>query len=226
MTPTAPTLEALYESKVTGYFATARPDLLALHPVNPGARVLEIGAGNGATLSLLKQSIPSVYAVGIELMPVASASEGPAPDLMLQGNIEQMDLTELGLFDLILCADVLEHLTDPWAAVSKLTQSLKPGGVLLASLPNVRNYRVLRQIAWHGSFRYESAGLFDRTHLRFFCRQDALELMSRAGLVPEVAGENLGPYGIKHRLVDAATLHLLHDFFVFQWLIRARKPSA
>ena len=146
-------------------------------------------------------------------------------DRFLQGNVEAMELDlPAGGFDAVLCADVLEHLVDPWRVVARLADLLRPGGVLLSSIPNVRNHRVLRPLVLRGDFRYQPAGLMDRSHLRFFCRRNIREMFEGAGLTVEVMEENMGGYGLKHRLVDRLSFGLLHDLFVFQFLTRARKP--
>jgi SAM-dependent methyltransferase len=128
-------------------------------------------------------------------------------------------------FDAVICADVLEHLRDPWASVRRLARLLKPNGLLLSSIPNFRNHRALRSIVLQGDFQYADAGLLDRTHLRFFCRANARDLFEQAGLVVETVEENMGAYGLRHRLLDSLTFGLLHDFFVFQFRISARKSA-
>lgn len=213
---------ALYEEKEEGYFQAARLDLLRLLPADGGLRLLELGAGDGATLRTAREMGLASYTVGIELMVPPGGA--PGVDRFLSGNIEGMELDfPAGSFDAILCADVLEHLVDPWRTVARLAGLLRPGGVFLSSIPNARNHRMLRPIVLGGDFRYAPAGLMDRSHLRFFCRRNVRELFERAGLIVEAVEENMGGYGLRHRLVDRLTLGLLHDFFVFQFLIRARK---
>jgi 2-polyprenyl-3-methyl-5-hydroxy-6-metoxy-1,4-benzoquinol methylase len=213
----------LYKDKEGGYFRAARLDLLRLLPAGGGLRLLDLGAGDGATLRAAKEMGLASYTVGVELVE----PEGGAPgvDRFLQGNVEAMELDlPAGSFDAILCADVLEHLVDPWRVVARLADLLRPGGVLLSSIPNVRNHRVLRPLVLGGDFRYQPAGLMDRSHLRFFCRRNIREMFEGAGLKVEAMEENMGGYGLKHRLVDRLSFGLLHDLFVFQFLTRARKP--
>lgn len=212
----------LYEDKERGYFSVARMDLLRMLPQGGGLRLLELGAGDGATLRAAKALGLASWAAGIDI--VAPPAQ-PEIDLFLHGNIETLDPATLprGL-DAILCADVLEHLVEPWRAVTLLAGLLAPGGVLLSSIPNVRNHRALREIVLHGDFRYQPAGLLDRSHLRFFCRKNIRELFEQAGLVVEAMEENMGGYGLRHRLLDRLTFGRCHDFFVFQFRTLARKP--
>jgi SAM-dependent methyltransferase len=220
---TADAASRLYEEKERGYYAAARMDLLRLLPPGGGLRVLELGAGDGATLRAARETGLASYTVGIDL----AEPEGGAPgvDRFIHGNFEALDPDlPAGGFDAVLCADVLEHLVDPWRTVARLAGWLRPGGVFLSSIPNIRNHRALRAIVLQGDFRYAPAGLLDRSHLRFFCRRNIRELFEGAGLVVEAMEENMGGYGLRHRALDALTFGRLHDFFVFQYRTRARKP--
>jgi SAM-dependent methyltransferase len=83
-------------------------------------------------------------------------------------------------FDVVVCADVLEHLEDPAAVLARVRKWLSPGGLLLVSLPNVANVAV-RLSLLAGRFEYAEAGILDRTHLRFFTRRSARRLVEAAG---------------------------------------------
>jgi 2-polyprenyl-3-methyl-5-hydroxy-6-metoxy-1,4-benzoquinol methylase len=217
---------ALYVAKERGYFRAARYDLLEMLTPATGLRILELGAGHGATLRAAKALGIAAYAVGIDLVAPAGGEAGePEIDRFIQGNVEDPAL-ELPPeeFDAVLCGDVLEHLIDPWQVVARLAGCLRSGGVFLSSIPNVRNHRVLRAVVLGGDFRYADAGLLDRTHLRFFCRRNIRDLFEQAGLAVEAMEANMGAYGIRHKALDALTLGLLHDLFVFQFRTRARKP--
>ena len=88
--------------------------------------------------------------------------------------------------DLILCLDVLEHLVDPWSVVKQLSALLAPNGRLVVSVPNIRNWKFVVKLLFRGDFSYRDAGLLDRTHLRFFVRQTAVELAEAGALPVEV----------------------------------------
>lgn len=218
MTP----LVDLYEAKEDGYFTAARHDLLALLPIGRRLRILEIGAGRGATLAAAKRAGLASFAVGVDVVRPGTLPE--SVDRFLVCDVESTPLEfAQGEFDVVICGDVLEHLVDPWSAVRSLAALLSPGGCLVASLPNVRNHRLLRKVVLSGDFGYEEAGLLDRGHLRFFCRKNAVALFEGAGLKVAEVRENMGGYGRVNRLVDTLTLSRLHDFFVFQFLLRAEK---
>ena len=146
--------------------------------VRDGERVLDVGAGEGAFAEELHKRGCKV--VALEVDPArAEASRKRGLEVAVK-NMEHADLTDLGTFDVIVCADVLEHLTDPAAALERLKGILAPGGRILASIPNVAHYGVrLRLLA--GRFEYTETGILDRTHLRFFTRVTAKRLFEDAG---------------------------------------------
>lgn len=218
----APEIEEIYLAKEPGYFNAAREDLLALVAGRELA-VLEIGAGTGETLAAAKARGIAKSTLAIELVAPARPADGV--DRFIVGSIESIDLAPLHeTLDLILIGDVLEHLVDPWKTVERLLPTLKAGGRVVCSLPNSRNFRLLRRLVIDGDFSYEPAGLMDIGHLRFFCRKNALELFERAGFRIVRVAENMGGYGRVLRFVDRLTFGRLHEFFVFQYRIVAERP--
>jgi 2-polyprenyl-3-methyl-5-hydroxy-6-metoxy-1,4-benzoquinol methylase len=217
--------DALYAAKQADYSTRPREELLNLIP-RPVARLLDVGCAGGATAALAKARGIANYVSAIDIGPIDQQLIGPhGIDRFLRADVESITASELGgEHDVILCGDVLEHLVDPWAAVAKLATSLRTGGCIIASVPNIRNFRILAQIVFRGDFRYQPAGILDQTHLRFFCRQNLFDLFTAAGLHIDTVGANMGAYGLRHRLIVAASLGTLRDFFVFQHLVRARKP--
>jgi 2-polyprenyl-3-methyl-5-hydroxy-6-metoxy-1,4-benzoquinol methylase len=207
----------LYSDKEKGYFNYPRLDLLAMLPRGESLKVLELGAGDGSTLRAAKALGIASYTVGIDFVAAPVASDDlPPVDLFLHGNIETMAFElPAGQFDVVLCADVLEHLIDPWRVVRRLAELLMPGGQLLSSIPNVRHHRVLSRLALHGDFAYEDAGLLDRSHLRFFCRKNIRTLFEQAGLVVEEMAANMGGYGLRNQAINLLTAGLLKDLFIF-----------
>jgi hypothetical protein len=58
---------------------------------------------------------------------------------------------------------------------------LAPEGRVVASIPNVQNWAVLKDLIF-GRWNYTEEGLMDRTHLRFFTLDGILEMFAQAGL--------------------------------------------
>src|SRR5262249_5417654 len=85
-----------------------------------------------------------------------------------------------GHFDAIVCADILEHLRDPGSLLRQLRSVLKPGGRLIASLPN-SGHLYFRLMVVAGRFPKHDKGLFDRTHVHFFTWSGWAELLRESG---------------------------------------------
>ena len=83
-------------------------------------------------------------------------------------------------FDVVLAADVIEHLRDPLACLRELRARLRPGGRLVLSVPNVGYMGVIASLI-AGEFEYRATGLLDHTHLRFFTWISLQRLLHAAG---------------------------------------------
>jgi SAM-dependent methyltransferase len=83
-------------------------------------------------------------------------------------------------FDVVLLADVLEHLVDPWRVLRDITRALDKNGTLVISLPNVVHFLTRTKIAL-GQFNYTPTGILDHTHLRFFTIKTAREMIESCG---------------------------------------------
>jgi 2-polyprenyl-3-methyl-5-hydroxy-6-metoxy-1,4-benzoquinol methylase len=211
---------------VAGYNDQARLDVIPIVPQSAGV-VLDVGGGTGATGGYLKRLGRATRAGTVDLV----RAEAPDPDIdfQLAGNLDdegfvESVITEEGPFDTILCLDVLEHLVDPWRVVGRLHQALRPGGVLIVSVPNVRHYRVSGGLLFRGRWPLEDAGLCDRTHLRWFVRDTAIELATHSGLVLE---EVMTPLPERRtglvRLFRRITFGLFDNLISVRYVIRARR---
>lgn len=215
-------LAGIYQAKEEQYFKQVRSEIIHLLPPHLH-RILEIGCGEGFTLAHLRTAGHCRWTVGVELVPQAAHEASRRVDEVYVGNIEQMSLPIApSSMDAILCLDVLEHLIDPWSVIGKLHALLKPGGVIVASIPNVRHFRVIVPLVLGGRWDYMPSGLLDKTHLRFFTRKSAIALMECSGLRVD-AIEATGLTGRRSRLVNALTLSLARPWLEFQFLIRARR---
>ena len=109
----------------------------------------------------------------------------PFCEKTLQANLEDPHWHESlhnEKFDVVLCADVMEHLRDPRPLLSLLPSFLNEQGFVLMSLPNASHLTVVASLL-AGRFPYQSKGLLDNTHLRFFGREDIDALLRECGLV-------------------------------------------
>ncbi len=169
-----------YLHSFAGYHEHARLELMALIP-KTASRVLDIGCGAGALGAELKRRGP-VEVVGVEADACAAERARQVLDRVHQGDIEGLDLLYgPGSFDCIVLADILEHLRDPWSLLKHLVPLLRARGRLIASIPNVRHWSVLRGLL-EGEWTYLPAGILDRGHLRFFTLTSGRALLEAAGL--------------------------------------------
>jgi 2-polyprenyl-3-methyl-5-hydroxy-6-metoxy-1,4-benzoquinol methylase len=84
-------------------------------------------------------------------------------------------------FEVVIAADVLEHLADPEQALRMLVNALTPDGTLIVSLPNVANFSIRLPLLF-GRFNYTETGILDRTHWHLYTFRSALQLLEDAGL--------------------------------------------
>ena len=151
--------------------------------VDPGLRVLELGTGPGTVTRILHSKGCKV--TGVEMDPETLAMCAPFCERTLQANLEDPTWHESldgEKFDVVLCADVLEHLRDPRPLLTLLPQFLNDKGCVLMSLPNATHLSVVASLM-AGRFPYQSKGLLDTTHLRFFGRDDIDALLRECGLL-------------------------------------------
>jgi SAM-dependent methyltransferase len=170
-----------------GYYDRVRGELLDMIDIAP-QRVLDVGCGDGATDAELKRRFPGAAVVGIEAVPAAAERAEARLDRVIRANAESLDFTAAGIaaetLDLIIVADVLEHMLDPWHMLEKLHGLLAPNGRILASIPNVRNLWLLEKIV-RGGFDYADEGLLDITHIRFFTLAEMRAMFADTGYAIE-----------------------------------------
>ncbi len=219
------------------YFGYPRPEVVALVP-QTARRVLDIGCGAGRLGEAIKQRQNATVS-GIELDAQAAAAARERLDHVWAGDIEQLDLEiPPGSFDAIVCADVLEHLREPARVLKQIHEWLAPDGCLVASIPNVRHHSVVRSLL-QGNWTYESAGLLDRTHLRFFTRREIEKIFHRAGFAIEGMWSVHGPGDDPAQRNGAnGTVQLgrlsigglsqsdVDEFYTYQFLVRAQPLPA
>jgi len=146
-----------------------------------GRRLLDVGAADGLLSRHLTERGWKV--TGIEADSVMAAAGASYCERMLVADLNRGVPALDGLFDTIVCGDVLEHLADPPRVLRALVGALAPGGDVVVSVPNVAHLWV-RLSLLAGRFDYAERGILDRTHLRFFTRRTLDELLAAAGLEP------------------------------------------
>ena len=178
--------------KPPDYYAGCNERLARLVPAD-ARRVLEVGCGEGRLGALLKTMLPGREVFGIERDTGAAEVAASNLDRVFTLDVEQEEPPlEPGSIDVLLYGDVLEHLINPLAVLQRHRSFLRPGGIVLASIPNVQHHSVLSRLVG-GDFQYEPAGLLDATHLRFFTWSTIFKLLLDAGFAPEIVDETRVP---------------------------------
>lgn len=147
-------------------------------------RVLEIGCGPGSIAKVLAQE-GKCRVTGVEVDATAVEKAAPYCETIIQGDLNNAEwphlLDNMPLFDVVVAADVLEHLYDPWRTLKQMVPLIEPSGYLVISLPHV-GHAAVASCLMNGDFEYRDWGLLDRTHIRFFGLKNIEELFSRADL--------------------------------------------
>jgi 2-polyprenyl-3-methyl-5-hydroxy-6-metoxy-1,4-benzoquinol methylase len=162
-----------------GYYDQSRPEVVAMVPPE-ARRIIDVGCGAGALGRALKAARPGLEVRGIEPVPSQADKARRVLDDVCVGGADDPLPGHWPAPDCVIFADVLEHLLDPWQTVRRFRRILGPGGTLVASIPNVAHHSVLGGLLRH-RWDYHTHGILDRTHLRFFTRDTAIELFEQEG---------------------------------------------
>jgi 2-polyprenyl-3-methyl-5-hydroxy-6-metoxy-1,4-benzoquinol methylase len=85
-----------------------------------------------------------------------------------------------GTYDVVILADVLEHLRHPEVLLDDVQRVLAPGGKVLVSLPNFAHWYPRARVT-AGAFDYDEQGILDEDHVRFFTRRTMRKLFNERG---------------------------------------------
>lgn len=163
---------------------------LIVESVPTGSRVLDIGCASGYVAAELTARGSTVFGFDSD-EEAATAARAHCVEVVV-GDLERSE-ERAGLpadMDVVILGDVLEHLRDPLSVLADTRHLLAPQGRVLMSVPNI-GFWTARYTLMLGRFRYADAGIFDRTHLRFFTRRSAHELVQEAGF--EIEQERFAP---------------------------------
>ena len=222
------------------YYSRVNPDLLALIP--PDCKnVFEIGCGAGALCEAYRRVNPGVKWFGVEkdngareaaadrnIDIIGRDAEGDIyadsdgeiqPPLWVE--TAEMYRREI---DCLVFGDVLEHLHDPWNVLKRYAGYCRPGAQILASIPNVGHWTIIRDLL-AGKWQYQNEGLLDRTHLRFFTLDSIREMFDQARLqAHEIRGRDIYNEGFDDWIANTKITHR-KEMRAYQYIVRAFKPG-
>lgn len=203
-----------------------RPEVVDFIPQLRGP-ILDVGCSNGEVGTEIKGRFgEDIHICGIEIDPTLASEARGRLDRVIEADALE-GLRKLGTegfrADLVLFADSLEHMEDPWSVFDAAAALVVDGGYLAVSIPNVTFWDTIWNML-RGAWPYRDRGIHDRTHLRFFARRNVEALLGRGPATLERI-ERL------YRLIDRpswinrlapAIAWLWPDLFTYQFLGLAR----
>lgn len=205
------------------YLDLPREDILRMVPAD-GQIIGSIGCSRGATEQVLVKQGREVHGVDVDSDAIDVAKTRLSSARVVEPD-ELRPFGEMKLDGLIL-ADVIEHIPRAWEFLRQFAMSVKPGGWVIISVPNMRSPRVFSKLFLKGDWEEAPMGIFDSTHLQVMTRRRLLRWCDGAGLVPERWFDHPGPFKWErrvNRICDLLSLRLLHEFFTFEHQVVCRK---
>lgn len=145
----------------------------------PGTRILEVGTATG-TLGRMCTQFGFVWR-GLEPNHQWIAIARPYYHDLLACSLEKAPDNFLSRNDIVICADVLEHLALPTKELERLVCLQDSPTKFIISVPNVANIWI-RVNLMVGRFEYTERGILDNTHLRFFTFRSLIDMLHVVGL--------------------------------------------
>ncbi len=143
--------------------------------LNDDIKVLEVGCDCGGNLFSIKKMYKNAVLYGTDINEGALRFASEFAEVKVN-NIEDHDLNfGENDFDIIIFADVLEHLRDPLGTLLYCKKLLRKGGRIVTSIPNLMNIEVMKQLL-NGDFTYSEIGLLDKTHIHMFTYNEIIRM--------------------------------------------------
>jgi len=181
--------------------------LSLLQELPAGSSVLDVGSASGYFGERLAGK--GYYVVGVEQNEAAASVAAAFYDEFVVADVEA-GLRLSRKFDVIVLADVLEHLRQPLNVLIHLRDLLSSTGRFVISVPNVANIYVRLSLLF-GRFEYADRGILDETHLRFFTLNSACALVQKAALrVKQIVVTPIPLPLVLPSTREGASCHFLH----------------
>lgn len=205
------------------YYGHGRDDIMGLVPSDV-RRLLDVGCAGGEFGARMMQKRPEMEVWGIEpVAEIAARAVGKLSRVICKGVEDALADLPDGSFDFITFNDVLEHLVDPWTVLRSVQSKLAPGGSVLASIPNLRYFPVMKSLVFGGDFEYAAQGVLDRTHLRFFTKKSMQRLLRDSGyVVTRVDGLQWTRFPFSLSVLNRLTRRSIDDMHYPQFAIQAK----
>lgn len=192
-------------------------------------RILDLGCSDGMVAARLQAAGHTVTGVDLEEHPGLIGRVSA----FVKADLDEGLPPEVGQgYDVVLAADVFEHLRNPERLLVQIRSCLDPNGSLVASVPNVAHWYPRLRI-FSGQFDYDRRGILDRGHLRFFTRRSFTRLAEDNGYrvvrhratglpldVIERGGKRSGGTIARQavRVANKLCLAVFPNLFAYQWV--------
>ena len=198
----------------------------------PPARVLDLGCSSG----LLGERIRALghHVTGVDVAALPGVTQ--RVDRFVQADLDRglpVGIDDSGLFDVVIAADVIEHVREPERLLDEIRSVLVPRGALIASVPNFGHWYPRGRTAL-GMFDYDQRGILDRTHVRFFTRRGLLRRLRQAGFTPvrqtatglplEALSRGDSPIRRALRAADRLAVAARPQLFGYQFVLQCEAP--
>lgn len=215
---------------ISSYYIHIRYNLIDLinEDKQKKMNILEIGCASGSTLLEIKNRYKNSEVYGIELnSSVAALAKNVAN--VENGDAEKFDFSIYSeeFFDYVILGDVLEHLYNPKEFIIKIMKYIKKDGYIIASIPNIMHFSVMKDLLVNGNWTYQDAGILDRTHLRFFTKNEIIRMFINSGYLVDKMNYTL----INKSEEDQKFINEIRkfnkssseEFEAYQYIIKAKK---
>ena len=195
-------------------------DRQSIKLIPDNSRVLELGCATGFLGEhLIKKK--SCYVVGVEFGKDEARIARKKLNKLIEGDIEEKKTLGAidGKFDVVFASAVIEHLKNPWDALSKWKVFLNNGGFLLITTSNIAHWSARLKML-KGEFNYQDYGILDNTHLRFFTTKTFKTLVSDCGY--NIDTFSIDPVGGGLPKISKLLSRSFPNLFAYQMLIKAR----
>lgn len=182
--------------------------------------ILDMGCGAGQLGRKLREMNKVSEMIGVELFAPAAAEAAKYYDKVYQDNVESLTLPYSDYFDYVICGDILEHLIDPWEMVDRIYKMLKKDGALICSIPNIRYWKITKDLVLTGRWNYTDKGILDSTHLRFFTKSTFFEMLHNANY--RITWQEMSIPG-KKKYANLLTFGIFSEFLATQIKVMAKK---
>jgi 2-polyprenyl-3-methyl-5-hydroxy-6-metoxy-1,4-benzoquinol methylase len=200
--------------KIDKYYFENRKDILNLIPEDV-KNVLDLGCGSGITWKDTDFNV-----TGIEIVFKVAKFARENISNVIVANVEHLPIHN-GKFDCIVFGDILEHLVNPWYALAKSKEILVNNGYVVASIPNLQYYKIVRKIL-RDEFEYSDYGILDIDHLRFFTLNTIKDMFRKSGFKILRIGRKL-KFKPQYKTLNFIFFNKLLNFFTYQYYILAKK---